>query len=189
MSDASAAEFEPFPKIARLRRGCTITEKIDGTNAQILITDGGVYVGSRTRWITPGKMTDNYGFAEWVNQHVDALVSTLGPGRHYGEWWGAGIQRRYGLSERRFSLFNPTRYAAVDFAAAGLDNVGTVPVLWHYAYSDDAITTALDLLRYGGSVAAPGYMNPEGIVVYHHATRALAKITLDGDGHKETKAA
>lgn len=32
-------EFKPFPKMARLKRQCLITEKIDGTNAQIFITE------------------------------------------------------------------------------------------------------------------------------------------------------
>jgi hypothetical protein len=31
--------FEEFQKIPRLRRDCVITEKIDGTNAQIYISD------------------------------------------------------------------------------------------------------------------------------------------------------
>jgi hypothetical protein len=43
-------EFAEFPKMARLSRECIITEKIDGTNAQICITDDGqMLVGSRTR--------------------------------------------------------------------------------------------------------------------------------------------
>lgn len=43
-------EFNGFPKIARLSRECVITEKIDGTNAQIFITDyGDIYFGSRNR--------------------------------------------------------------------------------------------------------------------------------------------
>lgn len=47
-------QFEAFPKIPRLSRYCVITEKIDGTNAQIYIGDNGEFAaGSRTRWITP----------------------------------------------------------------------------------------------------------------------------------------
>jgi hypothetical protein len=58
-------EFQEFPKIARLSREIIITEKIDGTNAQILITEEGDFlIGSRTRWITP--QDDNYGFAKWA---------------------------------------------------------------------------------------------------------------------------
>ena len=55
-------EFIPFPKIARLSRLAIVTEKIDGTNAQVTITeDGDIFAGSRSRWITPED--DNYGFA------------------------------------------------------------------------------------------------------------------------------
>jgi len=55
--------FEAFPKIARLNRNCVITEKIDGTNAQIHITDEGeVLVGSRNRYLTGTGKDDNFGF-------------------------------------------------------------------------------------------------------------------------------
>jgi hypothetical protein len=41
-------EFAGFPKISRLSRDCIITEKIDGTNAQILITeDNQMFIGYR----------------------------------------------------------------------------------------------------------------------------------------------
>src|SRR5436305_1822690 len=99
-------EFNAFPKIARLNRECVITEKIDGTNASILIDeDGVVMAGSRTRWITPEN--DNFGFAKWVEANKSELMK-LGVGHHFGEWWGSGIQRGYGLTkgEKRFSLFN-----------------------------------------------------------------------------------
>ena len=46
-------EFEEFPKVPRLSRGCVITEKIDGTNAQVMVDeDGTVTAASRTRIIT-----------------------------------------------------------------------------------------------------------------------------------------
>src|SRR5687768_16084610 len=97
-------EFRPFGKIARLNRDVVVTEKIDGANALVAVgEDGTVRAGSRTRWIAPGD--DNFAFAAWVDKNIDALRG-LGPGFHYGEWWGAGIQRRYGLTEKRFSLFN-----------------------------------------------------------------------------------
>ena len=106
---SSAFEFQEFPKLARLSREVIITEKIDGTNAQIYIDDAqNIMAGSRTRWISPE--ADNFGFAAWARAHRDELL-TLGPGRHFGEWWGVGIQRGYGLSERRFSLFNTQRWA------------------------------------------------------------------------------
>ena len=60
--------FEPFPKIARLRRDCVVTEKIDGKNASITIIDNGngelkVFAASRNRWIDLEH--DNAGFAAW----------------------------------------------------------------------------------------------------------------------------
>src|SRR5687768_207065 len=85
--------FQPFPKIARFSREIVITEKIDGTNAQVFIDESGnVIAGSRSRWITP--QDDNFGFAKWVAENRIDLLG-LGPGRHYGEWWGLGVQRGY----------------------------------------------------------------------------------------------
>jgi hypothetical protein len=73
--------FAPFPKIPRLRRSVVISEKLDGTNAAVHVTDdGAVYAASRTRWITPED--DNYGFARWVHEHA-AELAQLGPGTHF----------------------------------------------------------------------------------------------------------
>ena len=95
-------EFRPFPKIPRFDREVIITEKIDGTNASVHVTDDGhVFAGSRNRWLTWDQ--DNFGFARWVKEHEDELRTGLGPGTHFGEWWGLGIQRGYDLHERRFS--------------------------------------------------------------------------------------
>ena len=33
--------FEKFPEMARLKRQCVITEKLDGTNAQIVFSEDG----------------------------------------------------------------------------------------------------------------------------------------------------
>jgi hypothetical protein len=39
-------EFIPFPKIPRIHKECVITEKIDGTNGIIYITDDGdMFIG------------------------------------------------------------------------------------------------------------------------------------------------
>ena len=91
-------EFIKFPKIARLSREVVVTEKLDGTNATVYITeDGEFYTASRTRWITPSD--DNYGFSRWAHENKDDLM-TLGPGYHRGEWWGKKIQRGYDLQEK-----------------------------------------------------------------------------------------
>lgn len=182
-------EFTEFTKIARLNREVVVTEKIDGTNASIVISDDGndIWAASRNRYVTPE--ADNFGFARWVHENRDALL-TLGPGRHFGEWWGAGIQRRYGLAEKRFSLFNVSRMASrlqegdPLLAAPG---IGVVPVLWRGMLCDMDARKILADLATNGSVAAPGFMQPEGIVVFHTASGTLFKMTLDkNDEHKGT---
>jgi hypothetical protein len=177
--------FEEFQKIPRLRRGCVITEKIDGTNAQVHITDDGqILFGSRTRYIVPGD--DNYGFAKWAEAHKDELIK-LGPGRHFGEWWGSGIQRGYGLTggEKRFSLFNVGRWKD----AVLPDCVSLVPVLYEGPFSSSVVAERIEFLRANGSMVNLGFMKPEGIIVYHAAARSMFKVTLDKDEEYKGKAA
>lgn len=176
-------DFVPFQKIARLNRNVVVTEKIDGTNALVHIADDceTIQFGSRTRWITPDD--DNFGFARWATERRDELLK-LGPGMHYGEWWGAGIQRRYGLSEKRFSLFNVGRW-----------NAGNVPACCHVVPTlgigpmRETVDAALARLRAEGSVAAPGFAKPEGIVVFHTASGELFKVTLERDEAPKGQAA
>jgi len=166
--------FIPFPKIPRLKRGCIITEKIDGTNAQVVVgEDGSVRAGSRKRWITPDN--DNFGFATWVKQHEDELRD-LGPGQHFGEWWGLGIQRGYELSERRFSLFNSGRWSSERPTCCHV-----VPVLYAGDFSTNTVDWVMDTLKETGSQAAPGFMKPEGIIVFMTAARHLYKVLAEND--------
>lgn len=197
----TAHEFTPWPKTARLFRNTTVTEKLDGTNVAINISAGyevehpamfelkpgeaivegrvwRVSAQSRTRIITPGKGTDNFGFAAWVYENAAALVSALGEGLHFGEWWGRGIQRGYGLDERRFSLFNTDKHRALSTFVGGV-LVQPVPVLWVGTFDTEKVSECLRDLRDTGSEAAPGFMNPEGICVFVHATRQVLKATLD----------
>lgn len=169
--------FEEFPKIPRLKRECVITEKIDGTNAQVVITeDGEIGACSRTRVITPGKDTDNFGFAAWVQDNREELLK-MGPGRHFGEWYGAGIQRTYGLTERRFALFNTARWNPQNPNKPACCEV--VPILFVGALGD--ADQALQDLEKNGSKAVPGFMRPEGVVVYHAASRNLFKAVIEND--------
>jgi hypothetical protein len=169
-------EFKEWPKTPRLLRNITITEKIDGTNACVIVTDEGeIHVQSRKRLITPEQ--DNYGFARWATAHADELRE-LGPGYHFGEWWGLGIQRGYGLDEKRFSLFNTGRWQNQDPPAC----CHVVPILATADFSQAVIETTLDGLREDGSAAAPGFMDPEGVVVYLSAARQMFKVTLENDG-------
>ncbi len=178
-------EFKEFQKIARLSRGCAITEKIDGTNAQICITEDGEFLcGSRTRWITP--QDDNYGFARWAHEHKDELMQ-LGVGQHFGEWWGYGIQRNYGLKEKRFSLFNTSRWCAEVQTPPACCHV--VPVIYSGVFTSTAVDDAIALLRNSGSLAAPGFMKPEGVVIYQSAGRCYFKKTLEKDDEPKSVSA
>lgn len=177
MNDTKNVEFVPFRKIPRLNRECVITEKIDGTNGIIHITEeGDMLVGSRTRWIYPGKQ-DNYGFAAWAEANRPELLR-LGPGTHYGEWWGAGIQRRYNQTEKRFSLFNVHKWQDDDIRPLCCS---VVPVVFRGLFTTEQAAYSLEFLRSQGSLAAPGFMNPEGIVVFHTAGSILFKATLEND--------
>lgn len=205
--------FTRWSKTPRLFRPVVVTEKIDGTNAAVLVkelteavhvdesvivivmTDDGRFwaVGaqSRNRVITTAQ--DNQGFAKWVESNAESLVTDLGPGIHFGEFWGHKIGRGYGLpaGDRRFSLFNPATTPVqwtdrdvpdltVDGKTWRTPGLGTVPVLYEGEFDTNAIGLVLDLLRDTGSAAAPGYTNPEGVIVYHtHAGRIIGKVTLD----------
>lgn len=175
--------FVGWPKIARLNRDCIVTEKIDGTNAAIqFITDPDGTVAfcaqSRTRVITPE--ADNFGFARWVHDNVETLHADLGDGLHAGEWWGQGIQRRYGLDHKRFSLFNAHRWmpARDHFATFGLD---VVPVLYQGPFDTRKINSVVSDLEDSGSIAASYFMNPEGIIVWHAAASTMFKVTIARD--------
>ena len=133
--------------------------------------------GSRTRLVTPGKQTDNFGFAGWVRDNAEDLAK-LGPGRHFGEWYGQGIQRDYGLKEKRFALFNTRGLAHKP------DCVSVVPTIYTGPFDTFEIQKVLQELVSSGSYAVPGFMNPEGIVVWHEHARVAFKKTFD-DKHKD----
>lgn len=178
--------FITFPKIPRLKtNNITITEKIDGTNAQVHVfynSSGELEVraGSRNKWITPD--SDNYGFACLVELHKDELRA-LGPGTHYGEWWGAGIQRRYGQLTKSFSLFNTHRWKNAPGLACNPPACCRIaPTLYVGLWTPDCIEVALQKLRSEGSLAAPGFMKPEGVVIYQHVTGQYFKAFCEDDG-------
>jgi hypothetical protein len=179
-SSRSDVEFKAWPKTPRLFRDMVITEKIDGTNAAVIVTeDFEVAAQSRNRLITPE--ADNFGFARWVQENGEELARTLGPGRHFGEWWGSGIQRGYGLTkgEKRFSLFNVSRYGAVDLSA--VPGLSTVPVVYSGPFETESVRGAVETLRVRGSLASPGFDRPEGVIVFHTAAQQVYKVTLEND--------
>jgi hypothetical protein len=142
-------DFTPFPKIPRLSRDVIVTEKIDGTNASIFISEQGDFLtGSRNRWITPED--DNFGFSY-------------------------GLQK----GKKRFSLFNVSRWSTDTLPGC----VSLVPVLYkdNFDFLFELLPIILKGLRDHGSKAAPGFMQPEGIIVFHTAGNMTFKKTLEKD--------
>jgi len=172
-------EFRAFPKIPRFNRDVIITEKIDGTNACIVIQDGEMHCQSRKRFVTP--KDDNFSFAAWAEVNKDALMNGLGDGYHYGEWWGLGVQRGYGLDHRKFSLFNTHANNRKRLDTIPITSLAVVPTLYHGPMTTEAVELCIERLRINGSHAAPGFMKPEGVVVYHQHARISFKVTLDND--------
>ena len=177
-------EFQEFKKIPRLSREIIITEKIDGTNGVIYISDDGLemYVGSKSRWLDDHN--DNFGFWHWVMDNKEELMK-LGKGYHYGEWWGKGIQRNYGLNEKRFSLFNVGRWVKEGELKEKQeycpDCCYIVPILYKGIFDTAMIESQLNFLKEVGSMACHGFMNPEGIIIYHVPSRYYFKKTIKND--------
>ena len=205
--------FEAWPKISRLSRAnTTITEKIDGTNGAVIIQpvdiESPMFIAdtpskviqfgddwfevaaqSRKRIIEPGD--DNYGFARWVWDNAKELADLLGVGRHFGEWWGQGIQRGYGMDRKVFSLFNYHRFSKIaqerhDWRnRANTINMSTVPLLDVGKFSDVSIKKAIDSLRENGSFASAewgsNFPKPEGVVIYHSELKGSLKAFLEND--------
>lgn len=209
--------FESFAKIARLNRECVITEKIDGTNAQVFIWNTAtvtpeqheeygllpgelpddipwlpfkkpgfnhfaIAAGSRNRWLTLDN--DNHGFARWVTNNADELIK-LDHGRHFGEWWGSGIGKRYSdwipKGEKRFSLFNVARWGNHENVEDRPECCDVVPVIEQGLFHSTLVHSALAKLAAHGSYALPGCNRPEGVVICHKAARQLFKVTLEKD--------
>ncbi len=219
------SELIKYGKTPRFYREAIVTEKIDGTNAGVFIKtcffgesvehdpnrtavvfgsalgDGGlpveeyhVYAQSRNNFITPDR--DNHGFSNWVLANAQALVGILGPGRHFGEWWGKGIQRGYGADRKYWSLFTGSairmrkRLAGVtdpDLLAEAMEHIGLreVPVISTGPFSENLVRTCMDILRDKGSFASPGFRRPEGIIVHHLDAGQNFKVTFGSKGNED----
>ncbi|TSA57198.1 hypothetical protein D4R42_02075 [bacterium] len=164
-SSGSLSEAIPHLKYSGIqslsRAEVIVTEKIDGTNAVVYVhEDGRVLAGSRNRWITLDN--ENLGFARYVEDHTEEFRE-MGPGYHYGEFIGCGIQRRYNNIPKEFVSFEHWR-ADLRFR--------TVPILYTGLWSQTAMTVILQELKSGGSVLVPGFTDPEGIVVQFQGNKA-----------------
>lgn len=181
-------EFIKFPSIPRLSRECFVTEKINGTNGTIYINDAGeIYAASKNKFLyhNRSKGDDNYGFAGWVERNKEEILK-LGVGRHSGEFAGSGIQSGYNLKEKHFYLFNVGKWSDDSIRPKCCD---VVPILYHGVFSTEEVDKALEYLKTNGSVISPGFMNPEGVIVFHVAANQFFKKTLhNNDGGKWQKA-
>lgn len=195
-------QFKSWGSTTRENKNKTITEKIDGTNACLVIKDGEVKAQSRKRMITPDD--DNYGFAKWAYDNAGALMDTLGFGYHYGEWYGEGIQKNpLGVEGKRFALFNATKYTEGNgFDLSRVDGLETVPLLHHGQCDLWTIPNIMqDLDVYGSKVkgaktraiSVPGLdeilfnkaADAEGIIIWNNETRTRTKMLLENDAfHK-----
>lgn len=201
-------QFQKFDSIARLYRDVVITEKIDGMNCGIHIAKVDKYsstsetgamfaisidgqwwhVTAQSRKTLLYLNNDANGFASWVFKNSRELITLLGPGSHYGEWWGKGIQRSYHQPRNYFSLFNTKRWKVG--MVEHIDGLQVVPVLYEGVFSDEANRGALERLKLCGSIAARMVddrkldFRAEGIVGWHTALNLYYKVTLNGDGHK-----
>lgn len=190
------AKFVPFAKISHLKSPCIITEKIDGTNACLEVTETSMTACSRTRRLVTtyadaptvwyehdakGRPVDNYGFGAWAAENSH-LLARLAPGRHFGEWYGRGIQRGYGLPVKKLAFFNTSMTDPKATLPELAEVVRCTPVLYEGEFSELAIENAMATLMVHGSYAAPGCMHPEGVVVHFLHNRTSFKVVFDGKG-------
>lgn len=158
-------EFESFESIKALAKmEMSVTQKLHGTNAQVYVytNDDGVddvIAGSRERWIYPHD--DNFGFAAYVQANKEAFIKLLGPGRHFGEWCGKGINSGEGLDRKLFALFAWWRWEGKELPK----NVVTVPLLYRGPVDLAKLDEVMADLKANGSKLAPGFMFPEGGVI------------------------
>ena len=157
-----------------------------------------IFAGSRNRWLSVdnGKNCDNHGFARWVKENAEELLK-LGEGRFFGEYFGKGINRNYGLDEKRFALFNVRKWCNWNeepklisinqktkeekYQPKAPKCCSTVPILYEGMFDTQKIEEVLQDLKEHGSYAVPNYMNPEGIIINHQASGQLFKKTIEND--------
>lgn len=203
------SEFIPYPSIKRgLDFGwMVITEKVDGTNAMFIIENKQiVLIGSHKepkkmvndpRWVkqfenAPDKerllaeepRKTHYGFAGWIEDHKEELCAKLNDGTYYGEWYGPGINknRDYNLTEKRFAFFQAHKWT--DPRRPRVSGSDVVPILYIGSISTEACERAMEKLAKEGSQIAPGFMNPEGVVIEIPGLHLMRKYTFAGNKHK-----
>ena len=160
-----------FKRLRRsaLFRDVTISEKIDGTNAQVFVVaedrgrrqpGRGLGGSLRKRTTSVSRRGSPIMLTSCASSAQDVISA---------EWYGRGIQRRYGLQDRRFALFN----SCTDGPRSARRAAAIVPVLTTRTMGADVVSECLETLRSGGSLARSGFHAPGGIVIYHHASGGM----------------
>ena len=165
-------EFKAWEKIPRGKNEkFVITEKMDGTNACVIIQDDKL-VGcqSKKRLITVND--DNYGFARWCEENKEDLEQ-LGDGYHFGEWVGLGIEKNpHKFDRKRFFLFNTGRWSNGSPSLPTCCDV--VPVLFYGDATVKNIQKTMELLK---TNSENNYIS-EGIICYYLFARRYEKYTF-----------
>lgn len=174
-------EFTKYSKTPRFTKNIVITEKTDGTNAQLIFDEerNELRAGSRNRHVVVGD--DNFGFASWLEENREILTKYFGHFNYpiYGEWWGRGIQRGYGRNDKYFSIFRTGLFGKE--MPEELTNIGVqyVPILYEGPNLRDIIWDRFHHLKEFGSKAVPGYDDPEGICIFFKETNTVYKMTYE----------
>jgi len=203
-------EFQKFKKIPRLSRNCIITEKIDGTNASIVIKSYSFLDVSDCQFITKYALNlpedFNEGTFNFSEQDLflfagskSRWLDTSSNGDNYGfaKWvkenaeellkLGGGIHygEWYGKRIQRNYGLNEKRFALFNVGKWDDENkpncCEVVPIIAEGIFDTDLINASLHSLIDTGSYIVPGFKNPEGIIIYHKASGQLFKKTIEND--------
>ena len=202
----STANYPSFSSIERLENiYCIISEKIDGTNGLIEIQNkannsntGSMIVkfGSRNRYISFSD--DNAGFANFFRHYekkfknmakeiiassynedsqTDEIPTENYPLRIYGEWFGKGIQRGYGLKDKFFMPFST--FYAEKLIEYQVPNIVKPNIMYTGKFSQEIADTCMQTLT-NGSLIIPEFKRPEGIVIHFPKYNFRLKQTFEG---------
>ena len=152
-------------------------EKLDGTNVSIVVDNGQLTsIWNRTARIpffTKGKSF----IIKGLLNSFERGYCDLPDGQHFGEWWGAGIGKRYPGAPKVFSLFNTTRWQVLKDQGF-LTVCDVVPTLYEGRFDTHICDKVVADLIITGSRVWPDAKS-EGIVVFHKAAGSLFKVTCE----------
>ncbi len=152
--------------------------------------------GSRNRYITFND--DNAGFANFFRHYearfkdvaADIVLKELKvsgetltecqeqyPLRIYGEWFGSGIQRGYGLKDKFFMPFST--FYAEKLIEYQVPNIVKPNIMYTGKFSQEIANTCMQTLT-NGSLVIPEFKRPEGIVIHFPKYNFRLKQTFEG---------